>query len=181
MPSRRTRHFAHPGVYESTITTTTTPSRPGCGPTPAATSGPRQETSSPSGTPAPTTSRRRITRSSSPVCRRFYSSTAVHCALLRKLRHFNILQYVPASDALASLYHCGVTLHVPVTRKTFVSNERECRMPFWICSQEKAHVSGEIYRRRELSALESGSESLCGSAWLGSVWGGIARVGFSHQ
>ena len=26
-------------------------------------------------------------------------------------------------------------------------------MPLWICSQEKAHVSGEIYRRRELSAL----------------------------
>ena len=25
-------------------------------------------------------------------------------------------------------------------------------MPLWICSQEKAHVSGEIYQRRELSA-----------------------------
>ena len=25
-------------------------------------------------------------------------------------------------------------------------------MPLWICSQEKAHVPGEIYQRRELSA-----------------------------
>ena len=53
---------------------------------------------------------------------------------------------------LSLLYTTVVSLHVPVTRKTFVSNERECRMPFWICSQEKAHVPGEIYQRRELSA-----------------------------
>jgi hypothetical protein len=25
-------------------------------------------------------------------------------------------------------------------------------MPLWICLQEKAHVPGEIYQRRELSA-----------------------------
>jgi hypothetical protein len=25
-------------------------------------------------------------------------------------------------------------------------------MPLWICLQEKAHVAGEIYQRRELSA-----------------------------
>ena len=36
-----------------------------------------------------------------------------------------------------------------------------------------------------ISWARGGSESLCGLAWFGSVWGGvlggIARVGFSHR
>ena len=28
-------------------------------------------------------------------------------------------------------------------------------MPLWICLQEKAHVAGEIYQRRELSAARA--------------------------
>ena len=42
-----------------------------------------------------------------------------------------------------------------------------------------------VLRRARGHGVESGTESLYGSAWFGSVWGGIlggiARVGFSHR
>ena len=47
-------------------------------------------------------------------------------------------------------YHSHLVVHVHVYVE--VPNPLCAFSPLWICLQEKAHVAGKIYQRRELSA-----------------------------